>query len=148
MPDQRDPLTAEILLVEDSQTDVIFVREALSRSNISHELHVVQDGTDALAFLRQEGQYVEAPRPDLILLDLNLITTHGHEVLAELKSDDDLKRIQVVVLTSSQAEEDVLKSYNLHASGFITKPSNLNELEGLMEQINAFWFRAVILPPK
>jgi chemotaxis family two-component system response regulator Rcp1 len=138
----------EILLVEDNPGDVDLTREALEGSKIKNLLHVVGNGEEAMAFLRRKGKYTHAPRPDLVLLDLNLPRMDGREVLAQIKSDDNLKRIPVVVLTSSKAEEDVLKTYNLHANCFITKPMDLLQFVKVVHVIEDFWFTIVKLPPK
>jgi len=136
-----------ILLVEDNPGDADLAREALEDSKLNNALHVVDDGEKAMAFLRRTGPYAEAPQPDLILLDLNLPKKDGREVLAEIKADDDLKRIPVVILTTSQAEEDVVKSYNLHANCYITKPIDLNQFLHVVRSIEDFWLSIVILPP-
>ncbi len=138
----------EILLVEDNQGDVDLTREALEQSKIYNQLSVVNDGVEAIEFLRRKGKYVHASRPDLVLLDLNLPKKDGREVLAEIKSDDNLKRIPVVVLTSSKAEEDILKSYNLHANSYVTKPMDLGQFFKVVQSIEEFWFTIVMLPPK
>jgi chemotaxis family two-component system response regulator Rcp1 len=137
----------EILLVEDSVGDADLAREALQNSKVRNTLHVVGDGEAAMAFLRRQGQYASIPRPDLVLLDLNLPKKDGREVLAEIKSDDDLKRIPVVILTTSRAEEDVLKSYNLHANCYISKPIDLHQFVKVVKSIEEFWFPIVKLPP-
>ena len=136
----------EILLVEDNPGDADLVREALEESKILNTLHVVEDGVKALAFLRQEGAYPDVPRPDLILLDLNLPKKSGHEVLAELKQDPQLSRIPVVILTSSDAERDVMKAYNLHANAYITKPVDLDQFAEVVKSIEDFWLTIVKLP--
>lgn len=136
----------EILLVEDNPGDADLAREALEGSKFNNILHVVDDGVKAMEFLRRKGQYAEKPRPDLILLDLNLPKKDGREVLAEIKSDDGLKRIPVVILTTSRAEEDVLKTYNLHANCFITKPIDLNQFLHVVRSIEEFWLSIVVLP--
>jgi chemotaxis family two-component system response regulator Rcp1 len=137
----------EILLVEDNPGDVQLAREALEDSKLHNRLHAVDDGEKAIAFLRHQDEYAEAPRPDLILLDLNLPRKDGREVLAEIKTDEDLKRIPVVILTTSNAEEDVLKSYNLHANCYITKPLNLDQFLHVVRSIQDFWLSIVVLPP-
>lgn len=136
----------DILLVEDNAGDIDLAREALVTGKLHNALHVVQDGVAAMDFLRKEGKYVKAPRPDLIILDLNLPKKDGREVLAEIKQDEDLKRIPVVVLTTSRAEEDVLKSYNLHANCFIAKPIDLNQFLYVVKSIEEFWLSIVVLP--
>jgi len=137
----------EILLVEDNPGDVDLAREALENSKIRNTLSVVGDGEEALAFLRRRGKYAAAPRPDLILLDLNLPKKSGREVLAEIKSDDYFKRIPVVVLTVSKDEEDIMASYNLHANCFITKPIDLHQFLRVVRAIEDFWLTIVKLPP-
>ena len=137
----------DILLVEDNPGDVNLTREALAANKLHNDLHVVGDGEAAMAFLRREGQYADAPRPSLVLLDFNLPKKDGREVLAEIKSDEDLKRIPVVILSSSKAEEDVLRSYNLHANCYITKPIGLNQFVKIVQSIEEFWFSIVELPP-
>jgi chemotaxis family two-component system response regulator Rcp1 len=137
----------EILLVEDNPGDVELAREALEDCKLHNRLHTVDDGEKAMAFLRRQGPYASAPRPDLILLDLNLPRKDGREVLAEVKADDAFKRIPVVILTTSQAEEDVLKSYNLHANCYITKPMNLDQFLRVVRSIQDFWLSIVVLPP-
>jgi len=138
----------EILLVEDNPGDVDLTREALESGKIKNLLHVAVNGEEAMAFLRHKGKYTHAPRPDLVLLDLNLPRMDGREVLNDIKSDDDLKRIPVVVLTSSKAEEDILKAYNLHANCYITKPIDLLQFLKVVHDIEDFWFTIVKLPPK
>jgi CheY-like chemotaxis protein len=137
----------EILLVEDNPGDVDLTREALEIGKLSNTLHVVSDGEAAMAFLRREGQYAKAPRPDLVLLDLNLPRKNGREVLAEIKSDANLKRIPVVILTTSKAEEDILKTYNLHANCYVTKPMDLDQFIKVVKAIEEFWLTIVKLPP-
>jgi CheY-like chemotaxis protein len=137
----------EILLVEDNPGDVELTREAIENSKLLNKMRVVEDGEAALAFLRREGSYAGAPRPDLILLDLNLPKMDGRELLAEIKADEDLRRIPVVVLTTSRAEEDVLKSYNLYANCYITKPIGFNEFVKVVKAIKEFWLHIVLLPP-
>jgi two-component system, chemotaxis family, response regulator Rcp1 len=137
----------EILLVEDSPTDVLIAKEALSEAKLLNTIHVVEDGVLAIQFLRKEGRFADSPRPDLILLDLNLPRKNGREVLAEIKADDDLKSIPVIVLTTSQAEEDVLKSYSLHANCYIVKPVEFDSFVKAVQSIRYFWFSVVTLPP-
>jgi chemotaxis family two-component system response regulator Rcp1 len=139
---------AEILLVEDNPGDVRLVQEALRESKIINQLHAVSDGKEALAFLRRQGSYANARRPDLILLDLNLPRKDGREVLSEIKADPDLRRIPVVIVTSSKAEDDVLKSYNHHANCYITKPLDLEKFIEVVKAIQDFWISIVKLPPK
>jgi chemotaxis family two-component system response regulator Rcp1 len=138
----------EILLIEDSPADVRLTKEALKEEKIHNSLSVVKDGVEAMAFLRRQGKYAGAPRPDLILLDLNLPKKDGREVLEEIKSDKELKVIPVVVLTISKAEEDVIKSYDLHANCYITKPIDLNQFSRVVKTIQDFWLTIVKLPPK
>jgi len=137
----------KILLVEDNPGDADLAREALEASKLHNDLHVVGDGEAAMAFLRREGKYAAAPRPDLVLLDLNLPKKDGREVLAEIKSDEHLKRIPVVILTTSKAEEDILRTYSLHANCFITKPIDLTQFIKVVQAIEEFWFTIVKLPP-
>lgn len=137
----------EILLIEDSPSDADLTTETLSEAKILNNLHVVEDGVEAMAFLRRERQFEDAPRPDLILLDLNLPRKDGSEVLSEIKSDPDLAVIPVVVLTTSAAEEDILKSYKLHANCYVTKPVGLEEFIRIIKLIEFFWLAAVKLPP-
>ncbi len=137
----------EILLVEDNEGDARLAIEALKEAKVKNQLHWVKDGEEALAFLRQEGQYADAPRPDVVLLDLNLPKVDGREVLAAVKADPDLKRIPIVILTVSQAEEDIIKSYNLHANCYITKPLDLEQFMRVVSAIESFWLSIVKLPP-
>ncbi len=137
----------DILLVEDNPGDADLAREALEAGKLNNQLFVVGDGEAAMDFLFQSGSYSEMPRPDLILLDLNLPRKDGREVLADIKAHKDLKRIPVVILTTSDAEEDVLRSYNLHANCFITKPIDLNQFVKVVRSIEDFWFSIVVLPP-
>jgi CheY-like chemotaxis protein len=136
----------EILLVEDNPGDARLAIEALREAKVGNRLNVVQDGVEAVAFLRREGEYAGAPRPDLILLDLNLPKKDGREVLAEIKADGDLKRIPVVVLTTSKAEQDILKMYELHANCYITKPVDLDQFMNVVRSIEEFWLTVVKLP--
>jgi chemotaxis family two-component system response regulator Rcp1 len=140
--------SVEILLVEDNPGDVRLTLEALRDSKMSNNMNVVEDGVEAMAFLRQEGEYANAPRPDVILLDLNLPKKDGREVLAEVKADENLRRIPVVVLTTSQAEEDILRSYNLQANCYVTKPLDLDQFIKVVRSIEEFWLTIVKLPPK
>lgn len=136
----------EILLVEDNPGDVRLTMEALKESKVINRLTVVKDGVEALAFLRRQGPYAQAPRPHLVLLDLNLPKKDGREVLAEIKADEDLKRIPVVILTTSQDEQDVFKSYHLHANCYITKPVDLEQFITVVKSIEDFWLGIVVLP--
>ena len=136
----------DILLVEDSNADARLAQEALRSSKIRNVLHRVADGEEAMAFLHREGRYADAPRPGLILLDLNLPKKDGREVLAEIKGDENLKRIPVVILTISSDEEDVLKTYNLHANCYITKPIDLGQFVKMVRSIEDFWLTIVRLP--
>ncbi len=138
----------DILLVEDNPADVRLTIEALKESRVLTNLHVVNDGVAAMAFLRREGEYENAPHPDLVLLDLNLPRKDGRAVLAEVKSDPELMRIPVAVLTTSQAEEDVLRSYDLHANCYVTKPVDLDQFMHVVRTINEFWLTIVKLPPR
>jgi two-component system, chemotaxis family, response regulator Rcp1 len=136
----------EVLLVEDSPGDVRLTQEALRAANRSIHLHVAIDGVEAMAFLRHEAAHVRAPRPDLILLDLNLPRMDGREVLAQIKADDSLKMIPTIILTTSEAEADIVKSYQLHANCFLTKPVQLDAFESVVKSINDFWLTKVKLP--
>jgi chemotaxis family two-component system response regulator Rcp1 len=138
----------QILLVEDSPSDVELTVEAMREAKVANELHVVVDGVDAMEFLRREGQHAKAPRPDLVLLDLNLPRKDGKEVLAEIQADPLLRPIPVAVLTTSKAESDVLRSYQLGANCFITKPVRLPEFLEVIQAIEEFWLTIVRLPPK
>lgn len=135
-----------IFLVEDNKADIRLIQEALKNSSIPHQIITVRNGMDAMAYLRREGDYAEAIRPDLILLDLNLPKKDGREVLAEIKSDPDLKRIPVVVLTTSRNEDDIFQSYDLHVNCYITKSRNISELFQIVKGIESFWFSTVTLP--
>lgn len=139
-------VTAKILLVEDNPGDAELAREALENSKFINELHVAEDGVQAMDFLYRRGEFREAPRPDLILLDLNLPKMDGRQVLAKIKSDDGLKTIPVVVLTSSKADEDILKSYKLHANCYITKPLDIEQFFVVVKNIKEFWMSIVVLP--
>lgn len=137
----------DILLVEDSPGDVRLTREILKLSKVRNVLFEASDGAEALAFLRRQGKYADAPHPDLILLDLNLPKKDGREVLAEIKQDPELRRIPVVILTISKAEEDVLRTYDLHANCYITKPVDLEQFVKIVQAIEDFWLQIVRLPP-
>jgi CheY-like chemotaxis protein len=138
----------QILLVEDDPGDVLITREAFAENKVRNTLSVVSDGESAIAFLRQEGEFAAAPRPDLILLDLNLPRKDGHEVLAEIKSDAVLQRIPVVILTTSDAEEDILRSYDLHANAYVTKPVDFERFLTVVRQIDDFFVTVVRLPAR
>jgi len=133
-------------MVEDSPSDVLIAQEALGSSKLINELHVVEDGVEAMSFLRRQGRYASSPRPDLVLLDLNLPRKSGREVLAEIKTDPDLKIIPVVILTSSKEESDVLKAYGLHANAYVTKPVGFGSFVEMVGSISHFWFSVVTLP--
>jgi CheY-like chemotaxis protein len=137
----------EILLVEDNPGDVRLTQEALKGSKIHNTLSVARDGVEAMSFLRREGGFADAPRPDIILLDLNLPRKDGREVLQEIKEDDNLKCIPVVILTTSDDEHDILQSYNLHANCYITKPVDLSRFITIIHNIEDFWLTIVRLPP-
>ena len=139
-------LPIQILLVEDSPGDVRLTQEVLRDARIANDLHVVGDGEEAMAFLRQEGEYAGRPRPDLVLLDLNLPRKDGREVLSEINGDPDLKSVPVIVLTTSEAEQDILRSYRLAANAYITKPIDLNEFIAVVRSIETFWLSIVRLP--
>ena len=144
MTDIGRPL--EVLLVEDDPGDVLMTREAFEHHKLRNKLHVVADGVEALQFLRREGEYADAPRPGLVLLDLNLPRKDGRQVLADIKSDEALRSIPVVVLTTSEAEEDILRSYNLHANAYVTKPVDFDRFIDVIRQIDDFFVTVVKLP--
>jgi two-component system, chemotaxis family, response regulator Rcp1 len=136
----------EVLLVEDSPGDVRLTREAFREANLSVRLHVTNDGVEAMAFLRREGAARDAPRPDLVLLDLNLPRMDGREVLAQIKTDDELRAIPTIILTTSDAEADIVQSYELQANAFLSKPVRLEDFEGLIKTVSDFWLTKVKLP--
>lgn len=138
----------EILLVEDNHIDVKFTKEALKEGKVSNRLHVVRDGEEALDYLFQRGEHQDAVRPDIILLDLNLPKIDGREILAKIKSESHLKRIPVVVLTTSKADEDILSSYDLNVNCYITKPVDMYQFIEVVKAIDNFWFSVVTLPPE
>nr|WP_297424389.1 response regulator [uncultured Actinotalea sp.] len=143
MPDQA-PI--DVLLVEDDPGDVLMTREAFEENKVANRLAVVSDGAEAMQYLRREGEFADAPTPDLVLLDLNLPRMDGREVLAAMKSDDTLRSIPVVVLTTSEAEEDVLRSYSLHANAYVTKPVDFSRFIEVVRQIDDFFVSVVRLP--
>ena len=147
MSDRVSNSPIEILLVEDNPGDVRLTREGLREGKVLSNLTVVDDGVKALAFLRRSGEHRDAPRPDLILLDLNLPRLSGREVLAEIKGDPELRSIPVVILTSSQAEQDIVRAYELNANCYITKPVDLEQFITVVKSIEEFWFTVVRLPP-
>jgi two-component system, chemotaxis family, response regulator Rcp1 len=137
----------DILLIEDNPADVRLTREALKEAKVLNTLHIAEDGMEALGFLRKQGQFAGSSTPDLILLDLNLPKKDGREVLAEIKQDESLKRIPVVVLTTSRGEEDIVRSYDLHANAYVTKPVDLKHFLEVIRTIEQFWLAVVTLPP-
>jgi CheY-like chemotaxis protein len=145
-PPPPDAKSIDVLLVEDDPGDTLMIREAFEDNKVRNRLTCVTDGVQALEFLRREGEHAGAPRPDLILLDLNLPRKDGREVLAEIKADDSLRSIPVVVLTTSQAEEDVLRSYELHANAYVTKPVDFERFIDVVRQIDNFFVTVVKLP--
>jgi two-component system, chemotaxis family, response regulator Rcp1 len=147
MSSEGRPDVIDILLVEDSPGDVRLTQEALAEARVANRLHVVGDGVEALAFLKRTGRYASVPRPDIILLDLNLPKMDGRQVLAAVKSDPDLKTIPVVVLTTSDAEADILRSYNLHANCYLVKPVDVDEFFNQVRSLEGFWLAIVKLPP-
>jgi two-component system, chemotaxis family, response regulator Rcp1 len=147
MKRQAESRPVEILLVEDNPGDVRLTREALKEGKVRNNLNVAQDGVEALAYLRREGRHEGAVRPDLILLDLNLPRMDGREVLAAIKADPELRPIPVVILTSSQAEQDIVRAYDLHANCYVTKPVDLDQFITVVKSIEDFWFAIVKLPP-
>jgi CheY-like chemotaxis protein len=138
----------EILLAEDNPGDVRLTEKALEQGKIVNNLHVTEDGVEAMEFLRREGEYAGEPQPDLVLLDLNMPRKDGREVLEEMREDPELRRIPVVVLTSSEAEEDVVKSYELSANAYLTKPVDFQGFVDIIERIEEFWFSVVKMPPR
>jgi CheY-like chemotaxis protein len=138
----------EVLLVEDDPGDVLMTQEAFAEHKVANRLTVVSDGDEALAYLRRQGKYAQAPRPDLVLLDLNLPRRDGRQVLAEIKNDEDLMQIPVVVLTTSQADEDVVSSYSLHANAYVTKPVDFERFIAVVREIDEFFVSVVKLPPR
>jgi CheY-like chemotaxis protein len=136
----------DILLVEDNPGDVRLTQEALREAKVSTRMHVAIDGVQAMAFLRREGEFASVPRPDLILLDLNLPKKSGREVLAEIKGNVEFRRIPVVILTTSQAEQDIFETYNLHANAYVHKPVDLDQFAKVVKSIEDFWFEVVRLP--
>ena len=138
----------EILLVEDNEGDIGLIEEVFEEAKIRNTLHIAEDGEEAILFLRGEGKFSGSPRPDIILLDLNLPKKDGREVLREIKEDNNLKNIPVVVLTTSRAEKDILKSYDLHANAYVTKPLDFDQLIKVVKSIENFWLEVVNLPTK
>jgi len=148
MDEKRGMKPIEILQVEDNPGDVRLTKELFKETKVPNKLHVVGDGAQAMAFLRQQGKFANVPRPDLIFLDLNLPKKDGCKVLAEIKADRKLMNIPVVILTISEAEEDILKAYNLHANCYITKPIDLDRFAKVIKSIENFWLSIVKLPPR
>jgi len=148
MTDLEKLKPVEILLVEDSPGDVRLTKEALKDSKVANTITVAEDGVEAMALLRREGKYAESVRPDLILLDLNLPRKDGRQVLEELKADEALRSIPVIILTTSQADEDIIRTYNLHANCYITKPVDLDKFLEVVRTIEDFWLSIVKLPPR
>jgi len=148
MTTARGATPVQLLLVEDNPGDVRLTREAFREVDGSVQLHVASDGVEAMAFLRREGVHADAPRPDFILLDLNLPRMDGREVLSHIKADDDLHTIPTVILTTSDADADILKSYELNANAYLKKPVTLEAFESLVRSINDFWLTKVILPQR
>ena len=142
------PRYVEILLVEDSPADILLTREAFKNNKLVNAIHVAEDGIQALDFLYKRGKYASAPRPDLILLDLNLPRKNGREVLAEIKADDNLRSIPIVVLTTSNDDGDILKAYNLNANCYVVKPVGFENFMKAIQSIRHFWFSVVTLPPE
>ena len=147
MPKSEGGKPVEILLVEDNPGDVRLTMEAIREGKVRNNLHVAEDGLEAMEFLRRQGKFQGAPKPDIILLDLNLPKMDGREVLAQIKSDPKFKRIPVVILTTSRDEADVLKTYNLHANCYITKPVDLDQFITVVKSVEDFWLTIVKLPP-
>lgn len=143
---EADVKPVDILLVEDNPGDVRLTEEALEESKLINNLHVVTDGIEAMKFLKKKGEYANAARPDIILLDLNLPKKDGREVLAEIKQDEILKRIPIVILTTSKSEEDILRTYDLHANCYVSKPVDFDEFIKIVQAVHSFWFTIVKLP--
>jgi CheY-like chemotaxis protein len=148
MPDEIVTRPIEILLVEDNPGDVRLIQETFKEGGLLNRIHVVEDGVEAMAFLRQQGKYTDSPRPGLILLDLSLPKKSGLEVLSEIQTHADLRRIPVVVLTTSKAEEDVIRSYDLNANSFVTKPVELSPFIKILKSVEDFWLTVAKLPPE
>lgn len=144
---QNQSRQIEILLVEDNVGDVLLTKKAFEKAKLANNILVAKDGEVAIQMLKKQGEHSDIPTPDLVLLDINLPKKNGHEVLAEIKNDEHLKRIPVVVLTSSKAEQEILATYNLHANSFIVKPINLEAFHNIVSAIEQFWFSIVVLPP-
>ncbi len=142
----QDGKAIDILLVEDNPGDIRLTREVMKETKVNNKLYVVEDGEEAMRYLRKEGKYADAPHPDLILLDLNLPKKDGREVLSEIKSDEGLRRMPVVVLTTSKAEEDVFRTYDLHANCYITKPVDWEQFMHVIQSVEDFWLTIVRLP--
>lgn len=146
--EQRNLAPIEILLVEDNPDDVALTVRSFKKARMQNRVSVAGDGVEALAFLRREGQYAEAPRPDIILLDLNLPKMNGHELLEKIKTDPGLSNIPVIILTTSKSDEDILSTYKLHSNCFITKPVLMEDFDRVIRTLQDFWFVIVKLPPK
>lgn len=147
-PSSDRPALVQLLLVEDNPADARLVREVMRDSKILNEIRWVPDGVEAMAFLRRQGNYADAPRPNLIFLDLNMPKKDGREVLQEIKTDPDLRRIPVVIMTSSQAEEDIARAYDQHANCYVRKPIDFDQFHRVVKEIETFWFTAVELPSR
>jgi CheY-like chemotaxis protein len=147
MSTERPARLVRILLVEDSPEDTLLTQEALKDAKVVNELHTVEDGESAMAFVRRQGEFADAPTPDLVLLDLNLPRKDGREVLSEIKADPELRRLPVVVLTTSSADEDLVQAYDAHVNAYIRKPINFERLVQVVHAIDDFWFGVVSLPP-
>lgn len=145
---QSNPKAIDILLIEDDEGDVLLTQKALSNGKLYNSLSVAKDGVEAMAFLQREGEHTDAKRPDLILLDLNMPRMDGRETLAQIKQDENLRSIPVVILTTSDSDRDILKSYDLQASCYITKPVDLEQFVYVVQAIKDFWFTVVKLPPQ
>lgn len=143
-----EPSAVEILLVEDNPGDVKLTKKALEQANLENNLHVATDGVEAMEFLNKADEHADAPRPDLVLLDLNMPRKDGQDVLADMKEDDELSRIPVVILTSSESEEDIVKSYDLNANAYLTKPVDYDGFLEIIDSLENFWLQVVKFPPK
>jgi CheY-like chemotaxis protein len=145
--ESASPQFIDILMVDDDEADVLLTKRALHNGKLMNNMHVARDGVEAMEYLRQQGNYANTPRPDMILLDLNMPRKDGREVLCEIKQDERLRSIPVVVLTTSDADEDIMRMYDLHANCYVTKPVDLNQFTNIVKEIKSFWFSIVKLPP-
>lgn len=147
-PNKPHPRLIDILLVDDDEGDILLAKRALQNGKIFNTMHVAKDGVEAMNYLKQQGEFADAPRPDLVLLDLNMPRKDGREVLADIKRDPDLRSIPVVVLTTSDSDQDIVNMYDLHANCYVTKPVDLEQFTKIVKEIKDFWFSVVKLPPQ